>query len=686
MTLIDVGQIIDLACGTPETGVINFNALHTLLHIFLQQLNMQSVRLELGEGFASLGTQAAAAPARQHVDIAAYAVQPDDDGSMTHRELLERASSVEEQPVINTVLVVRRHDDGGGMGGARAGARQRPVQQQQPSHPAPQHPQHQQHDRQQQPQQQPPAPFPSSATASVSSDDYPQRPIVVPAQADFRDMQSDVHTIQDRVGGILPDSRELIETLGQPQSAVNDMWDMLNVTKRLDAAEITIQKLIAMLNDMGKEYTRISSQLEVSQRGEDITNIKDQLDTIEQRIHSVGSLHSLHAQPAALVTLHAPAAEREAADVVAAAEPSSRYLMPTARVSPAELADFDREEFVQLKSDLDYIKMAVQRIALCSGQKDIAAYLTKDMTQVRCPVTTDEIGGGIDAHNDGNDTGGDTSRNEEMANRLRALDKRTETLERRMVTADKRLYDVEKDFGETGERIEDVIKQMEAKAAQDHDTAALYAQMNDMKAKTMQNFQSIGMLLVARDTLTTITEDLMARVARVDQTKIDREEADELLAEKADYNMVQRKVSNDHFDAAKRELGTGLGEALAQIVELEERFQTELATMRGLLEERTSQADLDRLRELLFGKLTTMQDRMRALSVAKREPEAAGTRTKFLRDVQCLSCEQKVVMRREEGATVGRAEPLGAFKSMKPQLTFELDAVRPIRVANVNVY
>ncbi|XP_077690143.1 glutamine-rich protein 2 [Eretmochelys imbricata] len=47
MALISLLELADLSIGTPEIGVVNFNALHTLLHAIIRQLNLQDVKTEM---------------------------------------------------------------------------------------------------------------------------------------------------------------------------------------------------------------------------------------------------------------------------------------------------------------------------------------------------------------------------------------------------------------------------------------------------------------------------------------------------------------------------------------------------------------------------------------------------------------------------------------------------------------
>ncbi|KAK6643969.1 hypothetical protein RUM43_000234 [Polyplax serrata] len=45
-TMLTVEQMVDIALGTPEIGAVNFNVLHALIHVIIQQLNIQKCLVE----------------------------------------------------------------------------------------------------------------------------------------------------------------------------------------------------------------------------------------------------------------------------------------------------------------------------------------------------------------------------------------------------------------------------------------------------------------------------------------------------------------------------------------------------------------------------------------------------------------------------------------------------------------
>lgn len=87
--------------------------------------------------------------------------------------------------------------------------------------------------------------------------------------------------------------------------------------------------------------------------------------------------------------------------------------------------------------------------------------------------------------------------------------------------------------------------------------------------------------------------------------------------------------------------------------------------------------ELTPLRDFVNKKLKTLQDKMKALATMKKDQEAAGTKAKLLRNVNCISCDKDVVMRTEmDPSLMPKPAALPPTRSMGPYLAYELDALR----------
>lgn len=87
--------------------------------------------------------------------------------------------------------------------------------------------------------------------------------------------------------------------------------------------------------------------------------------------------------------------------------------------------------------------------------------------------------------------------------------------------------------------------------------------------------------------------------------------------------------------------------------------------------------EVDPLREFVNTKLKALQEKFKALTGLKKEQEAAGTKSRFLRNVNCISCDKDVVMRKEMDVSLKpKAYAMPPTRNMAPYLAYELDQLR----------
>ncbi|XP_025833109.1 glutamine-rich protein 2-like [Agrilus planipennis] len=152
---------------------------------------------------------------------------------------------------------------------------------------------------------------------------------------------------------------------------------------------------------------------------------------------------------------------------------------------------------------------------------------------------------------------------------------------------------------------------------------------------------------------------------------------EDALAEKADVCAVNKKVNYDQFEQAYDELTRNIDETLAKLTQQEALWQQTLDEIQNEIANKLDKADLRPLKDYVNAKLKQLQDRLRALAALKRDAEAAGTKSRFLRNVNCISCDKDVIMRKELDTSLFPPKPgLPPTKSMAPYLAYELDALR----------
>lgn len=163
----------------------------------------------------------------------------------------------------------------------------------------------------------------------------------------------------------------------------------------------------------------------------------------------------------------------------------------------------------------------------------------------------------------------------------------------------------------------------------------------------------------------------------VKTTKADREDLEDALADKADAAMINRKVSHDQFDTVCDDLSKGIEDAFLKLTQQESIWANALEELQQTLGNKLDKLEFDPLKDFVNNKISKLQQKLKALIALKKEQEAAGTKSKFLRNVNCISCDKDVIMRKEnEFPVVPVPESLPGKPSMRPYLTYELDNVR----------
>ncbi|XP_046663033.1 uncharacterized protein LOC124355925 [Homalodisca vitripennis] len=171
----------------------------------------------------------------------------------------------------------------------------------------------------------------------------------------------------------------------------------------------------------------------------------------------------------------------------------------------------------------------------------------------------------------------------------------------------------------------------------------------------------------------TLSEQIeVLKVAKADKTNVE-----DILASKADMSQVHRKVSHDHFEIKIEGLSAKMDDAFNRLDVHEDMWQEEVELLKADIENKMDKTEFSPLKDYVNEKLKQIQDKMKILAAQRREGEAAGSKRKIIRDVQCISCDNKSVMKVENTLEdVTPPPPLPPSQSVKPFLTYKLDQVR----------
>ncbi|KAK2579363.1 hypothetical protein KPH14_000983 [Odynerus spinipes] len=633
---VSLPQMLDLALGTPEVGAVNLNILHNFLHVLLHQINLRTTKVEYrGEDAKRMKTMVASAKSGPALHLHEYSIT---DGS---GKIKQRIHST-DQLTINV-------DVFSGDQSAKSG---------QPSASAPATPRKNDKERG--------SKLPTDGQAAdtvtkktkgvkqqISSGTEGQRESVIfvepiidgatPTALGFKQLEQSVQNLEQKFQALeeLSTNPELVERLkGNITDPLSDMWQIININKRLDASEQGINKLTSMVQDVIKNAP-------TSEPTEDVSNLEQRLASVEQNVANVEQI-VINLQSTQETTA-APGSSTEKN-----AETASK---PAPRLSG--LVDLNA-----LQGDVSTLKTE-----MLQTQKDMQDLKTK-----------------LDSGLIGEQDNQEASAEERTAQEGEKQDKPQE--QRRDSSIQKCLENVQ--------NIETTFNTMDARVKKLEEEVALILEklsnitipgesgddeLNELVSKIQGIQEDMRKLNDTADRLIDEKEDgemnlnaMLEQIELLKTIKADKEDLEDALADKADAQAVNRKVSHDQFDAACDDLARGLEEAINKLGKQESIWQQALDEVQREIEGKVDKIEITPLREFVNNKLKSLQDKMKRIAEMRREAEAAGTK-RVLRDVQCISCDKDVVMRVEESGKF-ETPPMPCTMSMKPYLTYELDQVR----------
>lgn len=229
--IIDLPRMIDLAIGTPETGAINLNILHSLLHILVNHINLNAYKVEL---VANEKNNYETLLSNFDMNTPFSIVEYQFDNNVSNRIMLDRNNKENA----NKIACIEDKVETGGK--------------------------------------------------IVNVTDLSKQPISLVTPDDLEKIQLKINTISDVLIEAMPENKEILEYTKSDmgKNPLKDMFNMLNLTKRLDAVELTMVKITELINNLTKEYLKIEKTVLPFMQLEEIDNLKDTVDSMKHKLRS----------------------------------------------------------------------------------------------------------------------------------------------------------------------------------------------------------------------------------------------------------------------------------------------------------------------------------------------------------------------------------------------------------------
>ncbi|XP_041973685.1 uncharacterized protein LOC121729287 [Aricia agestis] len=630
-TVMSLGELIDLAIGTPEVGVVDFCMVHTVLHCLAQQLRVTSKPVEL-RGHAM------ALPARDREETVAvneYVMDQadtsdDDDGDASEPDTPRKKTKQK------TLLVVEK------------------VKKTQPS---------------------------ATPSAQEASQDQPtpegsiiQKPQVVLSTeklasfvtiSRFNLLDATVRDLVDKVCGdasprergrdLSPDleeGKDPSEMKPKSSRSLKEGSTSVNIFSRLEAAEEEIMKLNTIVQDLITENPELKTT---------------------SKIDATQSSHS---------------SRRDSPRRSPARDPTQQTLKSSTKSDQGlhqETEDWtDKKKLSNLKHTLDKIREELENVT--NSFYTIVANMDVEFDSSRSgsihPSTEESamaeslIEGQL-SEVQKSDTHRRFISSTRMMERLDELEKRwQDSLD---TSCDEKIKVLQQQLDRLSMQVSmfadagciptpNIPKDLEG-------LLSLFETVQQMQEELRKVHETAIQLAAEKDTRQLRFDALIEQVEYLKNIKLDRVVMEEAMAEKADLRMLARKVSYNQFELACDDLSKGLEHTLGKLDVQETLWQQALDDIQREIEMKLDKMEFSPMKEAFNNKLRKIQENLKKLSKF-RETEAAGTKRRLLKDVNCISCDAKAVMPAEAESAVPVACPLPPSLSIKPYLTYELDAIR----------
>ncbi|ENN75980.1 hypothetical protein D910_08006, partial [Dendroctonus ponderosae] len=634
-------------------GIVNFTVLHSLLHVIVNQLDLGDCNVEFrGSDSERLQNYISTAKPGPIITLTEYTVGPDGKGRKKKaKKGSKRSSVVASSGSLQTIVVVE---------------------------PA----------------------------SKEKIGDSPKFTIALTKeqlgklQKDLKDLQKQVKELTDLPGNIgLIDAIRTSKDGGT--SPILDMFQILTLVKRLDATEVAMNKMASMIEDLAKGQ---SSLAEPGNKQERKLSFKDQsqdLVTKSQELRRsldgtvggsnqiqelINELKELEQRITQLENQSAAAGPLRRESNLEGSNSQSAAKSTKGKKKAGQDADKDSDDSEERNEGGD-TEFDSTDLSTLSPQNAIALLQAEIIRMKEANNMANQIG--VEALKQVESLKESLISDEKEKNLPPDMDIKINDLKEQVSTLDTvyhqqfsnvndRLEQLDKEISALWERINSGLPGGDASAgANGQNIQEVYNKLLQLQDDMNALSETANKLAADREGRQDSLDVMIEQIELLKTVKADREDLEDALADKADACQINRKVSHEQFDAAYDEITKSLENTLEKLRQQEELWVQSLNDLQKEIGNKLDKMELTPLKDFINSKLKGIQDKVKKISALKQEHEAAGTKSKLLRNVNCISCDADVVMKKQTDITMfpkPYASP--ATKSPGPYLAYELDLLR----------
>nr|XP_006819197.1 PREDICTED: putative uncharacterized protein C16orf96-like [Saccoglossus kowalevskii] len=634
---LKLGEMVDLALGSPEVGAVNFNVLHTLLHAMVQHLDLGNIKAEIDEADKELLLKA-----RSNQNLA-------------------NASTTDEEKI--------KDEEGKG------------------STP------------------------------------------LIPKRSVYHVLEDKVSRLENQIDALnsLPSNEELMERSRslEKTTPVSDMWQQMQLQKRVDANEEGIAKLMSMVDDMLAEVNSLKNEaVDWKQNIKDLNEKMEQLSSqnIDKRL---SKLESSTPNKDKLDELQRLINElNEKVENVASADmldgfvtwPGLEDALKGIRQDPIMVSNqvTQTTQFTGSKHHID----STDTPQFTGSKHHIDSTDTPQFTGSKhhidstdIPLSTDTqlsdsgfssvpnvsaATSPIPSRPSSSRPGSRMGPSEEIQKILSELgelcgkydnvDGRVTVLEENMPNKVDRS---EMDELLANQQIPDDLAAQLKRLKEGLDTLN---KNKDKDSESINNFRSALMQLQddlekLSNTCTQLVDEANAKqkhidalytfIDRLQEIKADKEHVTMEIDVKADKRALENKISQHQFDGAVGKLNQNVSDLLLRLGGHQEAFDKAMHQIELDIDTKLDRMELDPLKEYLERRIKAASAKMIKIQAVNDDEEVAGFRKPLQHKVHCISCDRPVeLVTHGPVPSLPESKPLPGTRSGRPYTTFELEQIR----------
>lgn len=474
---------------------------------------------------------------------------------------------------------------------------------------------------------------------------------------------------QDIVAGSLPSSSVLHKESQIPgNQSVVQMIDMLNVTKRLESAELAIEKISSLICQLSNESKTFETQAteNIQELRKNLTNISIPVAELPCLISRITELEVKTVENAEQQGAVKPFEKefREKLDLLESYMEDTVRLFEFEELSKlVEALQMDMEEIMrrlqelEANSTLSWESIKAIEIKCNQAVVDMEKLETiANNAKAICTENAEQFASIVDGSKTikesipGNEIEGQTDLDQ------LSIIMNFEKYDEEIGELKEELKRTQVDLQELTCVVEDLVKCSEHVKTELQFIATTF---EDVKQSIFDLNTDVNMLVREREARFHQYGALIEQIEQIKCAKVNREEFFEIVAVKADIIDVSTKVEFADFENVTRDLNLSLRNVLEQIVETNVQWHKAVDAIHLLLNEKLTLDDGVAIDKEFTAKLFALKDKLRSFGMFRLSCEAAATSQKYIKDVKCITCNAQTYINPEE--TLPMISKLGNF-------------------------